>query len=165
MGATSSTLGLADIALTWDNTRGCADLSLIDNDLASDAGMETAVILSLFCDRRAFDDDVPPSGDPDDRRGWWADQFADNEGDLIGSRLWLLDRSVSTDETRRRAEEYCKEALQWMVDDLVVASFDVLVELDAARIKTGAAMLITIGLNRPGRDPVAFKFAHVWDSI
>lgn len=165
MGATSSTLLVADLALTWDNTRGCADLTLIDSDLASDPGMETAVLLSLFVDRRAFDDDVPPSGDVNDRRGWWADAFADTEGDLIGSRLWLLDRSISSDETRRRAIEYCNEALQWMVDDRVVSKFEVTVELDPIRIKSGATMLITVTLDRVGRDPVTFKFAHVWDQV
>jgi phage gp46-like protein len=70
MSATSSAIQLADLALTWDEQQGAADLALIDNDLASDRGLETAVLLSLFTDRRAQPDDVPPSGDPADRRGW-----------------------------------------------------------------------------------------------
>lgn len=160
MSATSSAIQLADLALTWSNATGDADLSMIDSDLASDAGLETAVLLSLFTDRRAANDDVPPSGDPDDRRGWWADQFAAVEGDRIGSRLWLLDRSKRSSETARRAEEYVREALAWMLEDRVVASIGVAIDI-ASRPD---AMFITVTLQRPGRDAVAFRFGRAWDS-
>ncbi len=157
--ASSSAVQLADLALTWSNTTGDADLSLIDSDLASDRGLMTAVALSLFSDRRANDDDVPPSGDPRDRRGWWADQFSEVEGDKIGSLLWLLDRSKRTNETVLRAKQYASEALAWMIDDRVVASVDVTVEV------VGGALLFAIGLQRPGRDPVTFRFAHTWNHL
>lgn len=157
--ATSSALRLADLALTWSNTTGDGDLSLIDSDIASDRGLATAVILSLFTDRRAETDDKPPSGDERDRRGWWADQFAATEGDRIGSRLWLLDRSKRSNEVVLRAKEYVREALAWMLEDRVVAGIDVTVET------TDKALLIAIGLQRPGRDPVSFRFAHPWDHL
>lgn len=158
MPAASSALQLADLALVWDESNGSADVALIDSDLASDAALETAVMLSLFLDRRAQPDDAPPSGDPNDRRGWWADQFADTEGDLVGSRLWLLDRSKLTGDTRRDAELYVREALQWMLDDLVVSSIDI--EIDAA-----TSLPIGVTLHRPGRKAVSVRFAHVWDAI
>lgn len=157
MTATSSALQLADLALTWDPARGDADLSIIDMDLASDTGPHTAVLLSLFTDRRAEPDDKPPSDDATDRRGWWADQFADVDGDRIGSRLWLLERSKRTGEVARRAEEYVREALAWMLEDRVVSSVDVEIELTAQNL------LIGVTLSRPGRDPVALRFAHVWE--
>lgn len=159
MMASSSALQLADLALTWSNVAGNADLSMIDMDLASDRGLETAVLLSLFIDRRAEDDDVPPSGDPRDRRGWWADQFADVAGDLIGSRLWLLDRSKRTNETVLRAKQYVTEALAWMLEDEVVENIDITVNV------TAAALLIAVGLQRPGRDAVTLRFAHTWDHL
>jgi phage gp46-like protein len=158
MSATSSAIQLADLALTWDEQQGAADLALIDNDLASDRGLETAVLLSLFTDRRAQPDDQPPSGDPNDRRGWWADELAAVEGDRIGSRLWLLDRSVNSNETARRAEEYAREALAWMIEDRVVSAVDV--EINTS----GKGLLIGVALQRPGRDAVSFRFAHVWDA-
>lgn len=157
--ATSSALGLGDLALVWDELAGAADLVIIDGDLGVDRGLVTAALLSLLLDRRAQPDDAPPSGDPNDRRGWWADEFADIEGDLIGSRMWLLDRSVNDSETARKAEEFVREALQWMLDDRVVASIDVAITTTADR------MLITVTLHRPGKDPVSFRFAHVWDAI
>ncbi len=151
--------GIGDLALTWSLENGDADLSLFDLDIASDRGLRTAVLLSLFVDRRAETDDKPPSGDERDRRGWWADQFAAVEGDRIGSRLWLLDRGKRTNETALRAEEYVREALAWMIEDRVVASIDVTV------VATTAALLISIGLQRPGRDPVSFRFAHAWNQM
>lgn len=75
---------LGDLRLTWSNDTGDADLSLTGTDLSTDRGIATAMALSLFPDRRAEAGDVPPSGDPSDRRGWWADQFAEVEGDHIG---------------------------------------------------------------------------------
>lgn len=156
-----------DLALVWDEQLGNADLQLIAldlagdvTDLATDRGLTTAVLISLFTDRRAEDDDVPPSGDPMDRRGWWGDQFAAVEGDRIGSRLWLLDRSKNTNEARIRAEEYVREALAWMIEDKVCSSIDV-----AVTTPTKAVLLIAIGLNRPGKDQVAFKFAHAWNAM
>lgn len=157
----SSVLGLADLALTWSNVQGNADLSLIDNDLATDKGLITAMILSLFTDRRAEKDDVPPSGDPRDRRGWWGDQFLPVAGDKCGSRLWLLDRSVLNNETLLKAKQYVLEAWQWMIDDGVVQSIPVTV----TRISKPDGILIDGQVIRPGKDAVAFRFAHVWDGL
>jgi phage gp46-like protein len=143
----------------WNSVTGDADVAMIDSDLASDRGLVTAVLLSLFTDRRAESDDVPPSGDEGDRRGWWADQFATPEGDKIGSRLWLLDRSTRTNETVLRAKEYVREALAWMIEDSVVESIDVAVET------TANALVIAVALQRPGRDAVSLRFAARWDHL
>jgi phage gp46-like protein len=159
--ANSSALQLADLALVWSNATGAADLAMIDDDLASDRGLITAVLLSLFTDRRAENDDIPPSGDSSDRRGWWADQFADIEGDRIGSRLWLLDRSTLTNETLLRAQQYATEALQWMLDDKVVAG----IAITVTRMDAPDGILIAGELVRPGRDSVSFEFAHCWDHL
>lgn len=156
--AASSALQLADLALVWSTSSGNADLVMIDSDVASDPGLATAMLLSLFLDRRAQPDDVPPSGDDTDRRGWWADQFAANEGDLIGSRLWLLDRSARRSEVARRAEEYVREATAWFLEDRVASRIDVVTET------TTKELLISVAAQRPGRDPVSLRFAHVWAS-
>jgi phage gp46-like protein len=145
-----------DFALVWSD--GAADMLLAGDDLASDAGLSTAALLSLVTDRRAEDDDVLPSGDGD-RRGWWGDEFAEVEGDRIGSRLWLLDRSAMRGDLIRRGEELVREALVWMLEDRVVERIDVAVETGAKEL------LFAIALHRPGKDPVAFRYAHVWDSM
>lgn len=118
---------MADIALVWDNTTGTADLALTSGDLQVDQGLITAVIVSLFTDRLAESGDVIPDGTTD-RRGWWGDLPLDSadetsgQPDRIGSRLWLLDRALQTQETLTNAERYASEALAWMVTDGVADS-------------------------------------------
>ena len=102
-----------------------------DLDIATDDSLRTAVILSLFLDRRARDDDAIPNGGTD-KRGWWADTvmpmtegvLAKRDGaqsirqpDQIGSRLWLLSRELQVQEVVRRAHDYAKEALAWLIED------------------------------------------------
>jgi phage gp46-like protein len=151
--APPGTIAHGDYALVWAD--GVLDMTMADDDLASDQGLRTAVLLSLFTDRRAEDDDALPADDGD-RRGWWADEFAETEGDLMGSRLWLLDRSTRRVDVARRAEEFIREALAWPLEDKVAARLDVEVET------TATEMLIAVTAHRPQGDPVSFRFAHVW---
>ena len=159
----SSAIQLADLGLAWSAIGSGigADLVLIDSDLASDRGLKTAVMLSLFTDRRADNDDVPPSGNPNDRRGWWADEFAVNLGDLFGSRLWLLDRSVLNNQTVLLATEYVNEALQWMIDDHVVASITPVI----TPMTQPSGLTIGVTLQQPGADPVTYQFSWVWNNL
>ncbi len=110
---------MTDIALKQLDS-GIFDIEIADGDLLSDNGMRTAVVLSLFTDRVADSDDVIPDGS-DNRRGWWADAYND-DGDIIGSRLWILGREKQTDRTLERAAEYADEALNWLLKDGVARS-------------------------------------------
>lgn len=120
-----------DIATIPDREGLRFDWSIAAHDLASDQGLETAVILSLALDRLATADDALPDGSGD-RRGWWGDALMDpaRDGtpDRIGSRLWLLVRAKQTAETLVRAKAYCAEALQWLIDDGVAAQIDVVAQ-------------------------------------
>lgn len=114
---------MTDLSLSYVN-KGLSqppaiDLSLVGYDLATEDGLRTAVIISLFTDRRAEADDEIPDGS-DDRRGWWAGP--------IGSRLWLLARTKETPDTLARARAYAIEALQWLIDDGVATTVDVTAE-------------------------------------
>lgn len=120
---------LSDIRTVWDLQRLAGDWVFVPPDLVTGRDLETAAILSLFTDRLAHADDRLPDPGDSDRRGWWADWEAD-EGEL-GSRLWLISREKETEEVRQRAEEYCREALQWMLDDDVADSVAVVAEWNA----------------------------------
>lgn len=110
---------------------GVVDLDVGPDGLLKDTTLSTAVIVSLLTDRRAEPDDRLPVDTPrtgsigPDRRGWCGDALSEPVGDRIGSRLWLLVREKQTEETRRRAESYIREALQWLVTDKVVSAIDV----------------------------------------
>jgi phage gp46-like protein len=116
---------MIDIALAFNSERFDFDLVLdgdgADRDLQGDAGLLTAVIISLFTDRRANADDPLPDervGVPSDSRGWWGDYIPEEDApDLMGSRLWLLAREKDMDVVVARAQQYADEALQGLIRD------------------------------------------------
>jgi len=103
-----------DIALSFKDRR--FDIAQDGAALKVDDGLRTAVMLSLFIDSRAEDDDFIPDG-TSDKRGWWAGP--------VGSRLWLLSRQKTSNDVLPRARDYALEALQWVVDDGVARDIDV----------------------------------------
>lgn len=122
-----------DVSLLFDNVAQSGILRLRDGDLRTDSDLRTSILISLFSDARATDDDQLPTQD-DDRRGWVGNVFSEVP---IGSRLWLLDRSVLTDEVIRRAKDYVIEALHWMIEKNIVEC----IEVEAERLGTFGAVL------------------------
>ena len=141
-----------DIALRFDPERGYYDLAF-DEDLATDSGLETAVLLSLYTDRRALPADELPGGGSD-RRGYWADAFSAR---LQGSRLWLLWREKELESVRRRAEVYAQEALDWMVEDGVAEA----VVVTAEHVRRGV-LLLRVEVRRGGGTALAKEYEYVW---
>lgn len=141
---------MSDLALHWDVA--AADLALIAGDLATDEGLETAVIVSLFSDRRADDGEALPDGSTD-RRGWWADA----RDDRLGSLLWLLSREKQMAVVLERARAYATQALAWLIADRVAAAVDV----RAAFTRPGWLGL-AVTITRPTGDQVAYRFEGTW---
>ncbi|MES2685735.1 MAG: phage GP46 family protein [Pseudomonadota bacterium] len=133
----------------------CADVGVLCGDLATGNELSTAVMLSLFTDRRANDDDTLPDGT--DPRGWWADAM---DGQRIGSRLWLLESARSLPETFRLAGEYAEEALQWLVDDGIAKS------VQATAVAVGGCdkvMWLTVLVCKPDGKTLRWKYRYAWD--
>ena len=116
-----------------------------------------AVLISLFSWRRANADDDVQDGD---RQGWWADTY-NTDGDLTGSRLWELLRQKVTTQTLRQAEEFGREALQWLIDDGVAQSVDVLVEAGDPSGRVDMQVTVT----KPDRSAVNIRFQDVWEKL
>ena len=122
---------MADVRIVWNDNYLEGDFAFDPDaqDLASDEGLETAVIISLFTDRRANVDDPLPDSRSVDRRGWWGDLASPLvEGDRIGSRLWLLERQSTLGNVPARAKQYVEEALGWMIEDKIATKIEVEVE-------------------------------------
>jgi phage gp46-like protein len=136
------------------------DVAVDNGDLATRRDLETAVILSLFTDRRAEPEDRLP--DPSEgRRGWWGDTFAPVQNDRIGSRLWLLHREKRTRETLARAREYVQEAVAWLVDDGIANRVETAVEYDPNRLDL---IKIRIVVHRP-QGLEEYRFDHLWQQL
>ena len=119
--------------------------------LPSSHDLATGVLISLFSDALASDDDALPD-QSGDRRGWW--------GGEIGSKLWLRQRSKQSDTLLQLVKDDIKSALAWMIEDSVAASIDVEAEF------TRPGMLGTrVVIHRPDGTNVALRFANLWDLI
>jgi phage gp46-like protein len=137
-----------DIALDWNAAQAIADLAILQNDLKPEEGLRSAVLLSLFSNR--YDPET-------DAGGWWGDLVPVVAGDLMGSRLWLLARAKRTPEVLELAKNAAQEALQWLVDDLVASSVDVVAEFFTAQ-----GLGLTVTISRPNDSPVRFRFGSAW---
>ena len=115
---------MADIALFYNQGTNRFDWDISSGDIAvagvlsGTSDLETAVILSLFCDRLANPDYVLPKN-VTDRRGWWGDVY---EPTPSGSNLWQLKYIPKTNNILQIAVKMCNDALQWMITDGVAAS-------------------------------------------
>lgn len=147
---------MSDTTTVWVPALGRGDWVQNGADLESGGDLVTAVLISLFTDRVANADDEISDGS-NDPRGWWGDL---GERYPIGSRLWLLNREKQTAETAARAKDYIAEALQWLIDDGVVARFDI----DTTWIASGRLGAQVIA-NRTDGSTVAMNFTSVWQGI
>lgn len=133
---------------------GMFDLSIGDGDILRDDGLETSVIISLFTDRRVTEEEKPFLASS--RRGYWGDMFSEIDGDKMGSRLWTLEREKRTVEVLRRAEDYVREALQWMIEDGVVLSISAVASYNENKF-----LIIDINIKKPlGNES---RFEVLWD--
>ncbi|AHE72799.1 hypothetical protein M942_08675 [Enterobacter ludwigii] len=144
---------MSDIRTLWPAPDGSeADWAVVQGDLQQGDDLQTAIYISLFTDRLARRDDQI---DGNDRRGWWGDT---GENDQIGSRLWLLRRQKLTAQIAGKAEDYCREALQWLLDDNVVSHITVL-----SRIVYPRTLLLGIAYQEPGKAMQNIKYSWVWE--
>ncbi|MDY7560226.1 phage GP46 family protein [Pseudomonas sp. CCC3.2] len=142
---------MSDISTVWNVDTGMGDWSVSGGALASGDDLETAVLISVFSDRLAGDDDVLPDGSTD-RRGFWGDDDVP-----LGSKLWLLDRSRLTTDVANTAKIYIEESLKWIIDDGVASSVKVTMSIAPPRT-LGALVVITRG----DGTVVSLSFSRLW---
>lgn len=146
------------IRLAWDNTVGAARIQkTAEGALAEDEGLETRVLLSLFTDLEATDEEIAAAGLVE-QRGWWAEAgtLRDPNRPRLGSKLWLLRREKTRVLTLRRAEQYALEALAWLKSAGIAESIEVL----ATSPLTGW-LYLEVTITKPGQ--VNTKWKKVWE--
>lgn len=146
---------MTDIAIIPDGYFAPFDIYVSEAGFLSDEGLQTAVTISLFTDRRLPDGTPHPDG-MSDMRGYWGD-VGESDGYQWGSLLWTLYRQVITNSVITSCREFCEQALQWMVDDGIAQSVTVTAE-------RAGTYQINIGVTIVKRDTLeTLRYSYVWD--
>lgn len=149
-----------DIRFVNYSDLGYADIDLADGgrDLEPDGGLETAVSISIFTNKRE-DEETRLPGNINDKGGWWGSEFSEVE---IGSHLWLLRRARNRNEVLSLSEQYVKQGLQWMVDEGIAESIEV--ESSFSDEKT---LQLNIDISRPRvseTDKFTYRYYYNWEN-
>lgn len=143
------------LGLTYDNAAGHADVTFEDGQLVTEPGLITAILISLYTDKR---DPSRPAGD---QGGWWGTAL-DDPGDEWGSLLWTLARELPTERTRQKAEAYAGDALAWMVADGIAET--VTVTAAWTQPQPGLArLMLAVDIKRP--QSAAIERLGVWEAF
>lgn len=148
--------GVGDISTVWQTALGQGDWEMVGVLLRAGDDLDTALLISLFTDREAAADDEIPDG-TNDRRGWWGDG---GEPYKIGSRLWLLARAKLTMDAALKAKDYIAEALQWMLDDGVVAAINI-----ETAVRLPSMLGAQVQISRQDGTQISYNFAWVWKKV
>lgn len=153
-----------DIKIYWDSSALQGDFNTTENvgDIDTDEGLDTAILISLFTDRRINEDDPILDSNNDNKRGWWGDIVSNVEDDQIGSRLWLLDRSKTVDEVLVQCKEYVLESLQWLIDDGIAKNINIIVE----RYKeiTDNRLYFLVEITKNDGELISKKYEYLWNN-
>lgn len=153
---------MPDIDTVWVPGLSRGDWTLNGADLGRGDDLATAVIISLFTDRRADPDDEIPDASGD-RRGWWGDTGRTRP---LGSKLWLLERAKQTEQTRQRAQDYAADALAWLIEDGVAAAVDVVAAWQGPNAPTGGGFLgLLVTVTEPGGQVSTFNYQWAWKAV
>lgn len=149
---------MANIDIKLDRTEeGYWDISFVNGDFKKTDGFDTAINITLMCERRAVASEVPK---PELRRGWWGNFLLLYDKFEIGSKLWLLSQARSTQETLNNSITYMEDAFRWFIDDGYLEKININAEyqeLDKTKL------VIRIDFIR-SQNIVESKYYSVWDN-
>jgi phage gp46-like protein len=147
---------MADLTLVWDAVNGHADWQVGNGDLVSGNTLQTAVIRSLFTDKRAPADAALPYPSAD-LRGCWSDSYM---GYQIGSLIWLLERAVITNRTTLllQVQTYATDALAWIIAEGAASTITA-----TASWLSPTMIMLAIVLIEPSGNVNQFQFSWLWN--
>lgn len=139
-----------------------------NNTLDESEELANIVKVALLTFGLAGADDILPDPDSTDRCGWWGDLDAETlwDGWPIGAKIWLLSRAkitpaeASEGATLARAEQYCRVALQPMIDKRICSRIDV-VATRASIERINVSVKVYRGPNLQ----IELRFQNLWFGI
>ena len=118
-----------------------------NGDIATADQLDTALLMSLFCERRAAESEMPV---PELRRGWIGNAVTPDFE--IGSKLWLYEQARITRTTLNGITAEALAGLNWLVEDGIAES--VIVNTTIAGL--------TVTLTRQNSE-VSTQFYKLWE--
>jgi len=125
----------------------------VDGDILSVDFFDSAIIVSLFAERRANESEVAVSRL---RRGWIGNESTPDFE--IGSKIWLFEQSRLTITVLNEIIIAARDALQWLVDDGFATAIE---SVEAVITPNGINLEVVI--NRPNSE-VDRRFFTLWDN-
>lgn len=137
---------MSDLSIMWKDGEG--DVVSLETALLTDDSLTNAIVISLFTDARV-----------DNQRGWWGNDFNQNESRQVemGSRLWTLARSKQLADVLDDAQAYAEQALQWLIDDGHALAIDVM-----ATNPEQSVLLLSVVVTLPNGQTGQRTFSAVW---
>ena len=136
---------MSDLSIMWKDGEG--DVVSLDSALLTDNSLTNAIVISLFTDARV-----------DNQRGWWGNDFNQNEERQVemGSHLWTLARSKQLADVLDDAQAYAEQALQWLIDDGHALAIDVIAT------NPEQFVLLSVVVTLPNGQTEQRTFSAVW---
>ncbi len=94
------------------NDEGFYDIGFTaDGDVETSESLDTAILISIFCEQRATPSEMPESNR---RRGWQGNEST--PGFEIGSKLWEFEQAKITGSNLSQIGTIITNSLKWMID-------------------------------------------------
>lgn len=123
-----------------------------DGDIQTEDFLDTAIFISLFCERRANASEVPESHR---RRGWIGNETT--PGFEIGSKLWLYEQARVTRSILLGIQSTVLNGLAWMIEDGISINHEAAATLSAGQIA------LTVTMERPS-SKVDKRYFVLWEN-
>ena len=123
--------------------KGYWDLSVENGDIAKTDSLDTAVYMSVFCEKRS--DKV---SEPTLRRGHFTNQFNKVAGYQIGSLLWFYtNQAKQTESNLASIEKTVNDGLRWFVEDGIMSKTNVKAKKSDTVIEIGVDLIGKLQVN------------------
>ena len=124
------------IDLKINDAKGYWDLSIENGDLAKTDSLDTAIYMSVFCEKRA-----EKINNQINKRGHFTNLFSLVSGYQVGSLLWLYtEQAKNTDANLSLIQSSIKDGLKWLIEDKIVSKINV----SANKADTGVNIEISL---------------------